>query len=166
MATMDEVMTKLEHALDDFGFETDDLGNRIVNTMAQVISDRGLARQEGAHGPFRENTPATAAEKMDLYGHARPNTAVGHMLSLDSVKGQPEISQREIKWVYGTNSMTLGAPASYHQRTDKQKAEYAHGARDGGAHDRPFFELNDEDQADVQTIVAAQLVEELKARLG
>ncbi len=160
-------MTKLEHALDDFGFDTDGLGQRVVDTLAQVISDRGLARAEGPRGPFRDNTEYTIGQKIEMFGHAPPpNTATGHMLSLDAVKGQPEITQREIRWVYGTNSMTLGAPASYHQRTDRDKAGYAHGARDGGAHDRPFFELNDEDQADAQGIVAATLVETLKARLS
>lgn len=167
MATMDEVMDKLAHAVDDFGFETDGLGTRIVDTLAQVISDRGLARAEGPRGPFRDNTEYTIAQKAEMFGHAPPpNTATGHMLSLDSVKGQPEISQHEIQWVYGNNSMTMGAPKSYHQRTDIQKAEYAHGARDGGAHDRPFFELNDEDQADAQGIVAGTLTEHLKERLG
>ncbi len=166
MATMEEVMTKLEHALDDFGFETDGLGERVVDTLAGIISDRGLARQEGAHGRFRDNTEWTAREKREFYGHEDPNKMTGHMLSLDAVKGQPEISQQEIKWIYGTNSMTTGAAPGYHQRTDRMKAEFAHGARDGGAHDRPFFELNDEDKSDAQGIIATTLVDHLKSRLG
>ncbi len=165
MATMDEVMDKLAHALDDFGFETDGLGDRLVNTLAATISDRGLGGK-GAHGPFHDNTEWTIEQKIEWFGSAPPpNTATSHMLSLDSVKGQPEISQNEVRWVYGNESMAASAPAGYHQRTDRQKAEYAHGARDGGAHDRPFFELNEEDTVVAQVMTATTLANELKARL-
>ncbi len=165
MATMAEVMDKLEHALDDFGFEADGLGDRIVNTLAVTISERGLVAK-GAHGSFRENHPYTIEQKAEWFGTAPPaNTATGHMLSLDSVKGQPEISQPEIKWIYGNNSMTASAPAGYHQRTDKEKSGYAHGARDGGAHDRPFFELNEEDTVVAQQMTAATLGDHLRSRL-
>ncbi len=166
MATMAEVMDKLEHALDDFGFETDGLGQRMVNTLATTISERGLARAEGPHGSFRANTEFTIEQKTEWFGTAPPpNTATGHMLSIDSVRGQPEISQTKVKWVYGNNSMTASPPGGYHSRTDKQKAEYAHGTRDGGAHDRPFFELNEEDTGVVQGMTAATLGDHLRSRL-
>ncbi len=165
MATMDEVMDKLAHALDDFGFETDGLGDRMVNTLAATISERGL-RAEGPHGSFRANTTFTIEQKTEMFGTAPPpNTATGHMLSIDSVRGQPEISQDEIRWIYGNNSMTASPPGGYHSRTDREKAGYAHAAQDGGAHDRPFFELNEEDTVVVQTMTATVLGDHLKSRL-
>ena len=158
---IDEVVNWLENLVNSFNFLMpgidQSLGRDLVNAVAWGIADRSATELRGADGtPWPENSDNPPGQgykswKARNYGvFDMPNFRTGQMLSLESLKGRPEIDEHTILMHYGTGDppQTSAAPTGYlsdedQKITDVEKAQFAH-ASDEHRPARPFYELDDD----------------------
>lgn len=164
-ASVEQVFDELTRLIQGFNFRLAgadrSMGRDLCRTIAGQIQIRAATESRGAGSRWKENTEKTKKGK-EKYGwpenDGKPNFRTGQMLSLESLLGNPEVSEHEVTMTYGTGSPPVSgySPSGHiskHDRdvTDVQKAGWA------VEHDRPFYEIDD--------LIVDAVVEEVEKHL-
>ncbi len=156
-SNIEQVTRWLEGWLDSFDFtrpgREQSLGRDVANKVVERIAERAVNDRKGAESEWDANTEEVAKQKAAHYGvgdHA-PNERTGQMTSPTSLYGRTSIEAKQITMVYGTGQpptrCATGAELkeSDKQRTDVEKAYYAHTGQSVHKIKRPFYEVNQDD---------------------
>jgi hypothetical protein len=159
-------MAFLEGFVDSFDFTRpgidQTLGRDVKGLAAQRIYDRAITTKGGVSGPWPENEPVYAAAKEKRYDTdpQDPNVRTGQMLSQQSIEGRSTVEPKQVTMVYGTNTLpnglrdggalplktrgpNKGQPID--DKTDVEKAYFAHTGQSMHKIKRPFYEVNESD---------------------
>lgn len=158
---IEQVCAWLEEFLLSFNFSLPgkdrNLGRDLAHVFAASISERSASESRGADGS--EKWPANkrryAKMKADHYGwpEEKPNYRTGQMLSHASLFGRTKVKDQLVELIYGRQEPPEECYSPFDLRTeamkkadesitDVEKAEYA-------STERPFFEVDDDVEADV-----------------
>ena len=143
----DEIAALLDEIVRGFDFQVPgaegSLGRDLVGLVAQGIYDRSVP---GARAPggstWEANEPKYASRKLRRFQAAQPGLRTGKMLSLDSLKGRPQIAPDHVEMVYGT-----GDPPGQSSRSGAEVKPYERQVADDVyaryfSERRPFYELD------------------------
>lgn len=129
------------------------LGESVAQAVAEGIRERTVDRGLDATGnPLEPNEAKYAEAKRKKFGSSRPLVRTGHMLKVESLKGDVVADGDSITMTYGT-----GATDEIGGTTDRDEAGW-------NSDERPFFALDDAiiDDA-VMPLVLEAFDKELKA---
>jgi hypothetical protein len=161
-SNIDEVMDAIEHAIDSFGMDTDDLGNRLAQGQAHAIHERAESG-EGSEGAWDRNRASTIRRK----GFDKPNYETDQMMSEASLLGHVDVSREKLEMQYGTGTAVVSEHRSAKWvLTDTQKAALAHEGQSHLLIKRPFYALTEEDQQRILEMTGETLADHLRTELG
>jgi hypothetical protein len=130
------------------------LGESIAQAVAEGIRARTVDRGLDATGnPLAENEEPYRSQKARKYGSSKPLVRTGHMLKVESLKGQVAVDSDSVTMTYGT-----GATDEVGGSTDRDEGGW-------NSEKRPFYALDDDiiDDA-VMPLVLEAFDRELKAQ--
>jgi hypothetical protein len=159
-----DVTRFLSNFIDSFDFLRvgidQNLGRDVKMKVVKRIYDRSLDQRSGINGQWDKNEPAYKAWKEAKYGVDEPNTRTGQMLSQKSIEGRSTIEAKQVTMIYGTGDLPdkaafvgalpvrtrgpkKGQPVD--DKTDIEKAYFAHTGQGPHGVKRPFYEVDASD---------------------
>ena len=159
-----QIVRWLDDFVDSFDFlrvgEDQSLGRDIMKEVVEGIQKRSGDEKRGAGAEWDLNEPKYAAWKVKRYklGPEEPNVRTGQMLSQKSLEGRTKIEAKEIMMIYGVGdppdkTRTLVPLPTYTRgdhvgeqiddKTDIEKAYFAHTGQGQRGVIRPFYEVDE-----------------------
>ena len=166
-SNIDQVVADLAEFINEFNFnrvgKEQSLGRDVANGVVWAIAERSATEKKGADVDWPANASKYAAWKEKKYGVAdAPNTRTGDMLSKRALYGHTTIEPELVTMIYGTGTVPTacavgGTPGKGDQKTDQEKAYFAHTGQSKKKILRPFYELDEHIAETIQGIIADSL---------